>query len=405
MSTSNIIANSNIQNMSSSTEVTEEYVVKEVKSFDEINLNENLLRGIYSMGYTTPSQIQRKAILPMIQHHDLIAQAQSGTGKTATFLIGSLQQVDVTLNRPQVLVICPNHELAQQIYYNYSCLSQYMKLKSSLLIGGTSIDENIKSLDKGAQFIVGTPGRIQDMIKRYVLKMTQLKCVVIDEADEMLSKGFKEQLQEIFKFIPKQSQVCVFSATMPDSTLEIMNSIMNSNVVRILVNPEEVTLDGIDQYYLGVDDESWKVDTLVELYERLRINQTIIFINGRRKAESLKEQLEQQMFTVALIHGEMKHVEREQVMRSFRTGESRILLATDVIARGIDIQQVSVVINYDMPRQCETYIHRIGRTGRYGRKGIAINFVTQSEVGIIDRLQKWYKTTINPFPDNLNDLF
>jgi translation initiation factor 4A len=192
---------------------------------------------------------------------------------------------------------------------------------------------------------------------------------------------------------------------MPDSTLEIMNSIMNSNVVRILVNPEEVTLDGIDQYYLGVDDESWKVDTLVELYERLRINQTIIFINGRRKAESLKEQLEQQMFTVALIHGEMKHVEREQVMRSFRTGESRILLATDVIARGIDIQQVSVVINYDMPRQCETYIHRIGRTGRYGRKGIAINFVTQNEVGIIDRLQKWYKTTINPFPDNLNDLF
>jgi superfamily II DNA/RNA helicase len=384
---------------------TNEYVVTECKSFDELGLNEDLLRGIYSMGYEIPSPIQRKAIKPMLEHRDLIAQSQSGTGKTATFLIGALNQVDRTIERPQILVICPNHELAQQIYYNFTCLSQYMKLKSALLIGGVSIDSNKKALDGGAQFIVGTPGRIQDMIKRYVLRMTKLKCLIIDEADEMLSKGFKEQLYEIFQFVPKQCQVCVFSATMPESALEITNKIMTDNVVRILVNPEQVTLDGIEQFYLGVDNENWKIETLVDLYERLRINLTIIFVNSRRKAEDIKEKLEEQNFSVALLHGEMKHIEREKVMKSFRTGESRILLTTDIIARGIDIQQVSVVINYDLPKMCETYIHRIGRTGRYGRKGIAINFVTENETPIIDRLQKWYKTKISPLPENISSLF
>jgi superfamily II DNA/RNA helicase len=390
---------------SSKMETENEYVINECKSFDELNLNEDLLRGIYSMGYEIPSQIQRKAIKPMIDRRDLIAQSQSGTGKTATFLIGSLNQVDKTLNKPQVLVICPNHELAQQIYYNFSCLSQYMKLKSALLIGGIRTDENIKSLDAGAQFVVGTPGRIQDMLKKYILKLGKLKCLVIDEADEMLSKGFKEQLYEIFQFVPKDCQVCVFSATMPESALEVTNKIMTNNVVRILVNPEEVTLDGIEQFYLGVDNENWKIETLCDLYERLKINMTIIFVNSRRKAEYIKEKLEEQNFTVALLHGEMKHIEREKVMKSFRTGESRILLTTDIIARGIDIQQVSVVINYDLPKHCETYIHRIGRTGRYGRKGIAINFVTENETAIIDRLQKWYKTNITPLPENINSLF
>jgi superfamily II DNA/RNA helicase len=384
---------------------TEESVIYECKSFDDLKLNEDLLRGIYSMGYEIPSPIQRKAIKPMLEHKDLIAQSQSGTGKTATFLIGSLNQIDKTIERPQVLVICPNHELAQQIYYNYTCLSQYMKLKSALLIGGVSIESNKKALDSGAQFIVGTPGRIQDMIKRYVLRMTKLKCLIIDEADEMLSKGFKEQLYEIFQFVPKQCQVCVFSATMPESALEITNKIMTDNVVRILVNPEQVTLEGIEQFYLGVDNENWKIETLVDLYERLKINMTIIFVNSRRKAEDIKEKLEEQNFSVALLHGEMKHVEREKVMKSFRTGETRILLTTDIIARGIDIQQVSVVINYDLPKLCETYIHRIGRTGRYGRKGVAINFVTESETPIIDRLQKWYKTKITPLPENITSLF
>jgi translation initiation factor 4A len=390
--------------MSSSSQ-TNEYVINECKSFDELNLNEELLRGIYSMGYQIPSEIQRKAIRPMIEGRDLIAQSQSGTGKTATFLIGALNQIDKSIERPQVLIICPNHELAQQIYYNYSCLAQYMKLKSVLLMGGVPLADNKKSLDSGVHFVVGTPGRIQDMIEKYYFKTNKLRCIVIDEADEMLSRGFKEQLYKIFQQIPPKCQVCVFSATMPPPTLEITNKIMNDNVIRILVNPEKVTLDGIDQYYLGVDNENWKIETLCDLYERLRINLTIIFINSRRKAEDVKERLEDQNFSVGLLHGEMKHIEREQVMKSFRTGETRILLTTDIIARGIDIQQVSVVINYDLPKQPETYVHRIGRTGRYGRKGVAINFVTENEIHIIEKIQKMYGTTITPLPENINNLF
>jgi len=379
-------------------------VQSEVAKFDDLNLKDSLLRGIYSMGYSMPSEIQRKAIRPMMEGRDIIAQAQSGTGKTATFLIGSLQQVDVELYRPQVIILCPNHELAQQIYYNYECLSQYMRLRSALLIGGTSVDENIKAIDKGAQFIVGTPGRVYDMMKRYVLKTDKLKCFVIDEADEMLDRGFKDQLYEIVQFIPSKCQMAIFSATMPQSALELTQQFMNPDATQILVQPEHVTLDGIKQYYLGVDNDNWKFDTLCELYERLQINQTIIFVNSRRKAEAIKEKLEERNFTVALIYGEMKQMERDRIMRSFRVGESRVMIATDVIARGIDVQQVSVVINYDIPRQCETYIHRIGRTGRYGRKGVAINFVTVKEVSQIEKLQRFYDTKIECLPNNLNDI-
>jgi translation initiation factor 4A len=398
------IHTSNNEPMSTDEIPQTEYELKIYDSFDSLGLKDNLLRGIYSMGYSAPSEIQRKAIKPLIDGHDLIAQSQSGTGKTATFLIGTLQQIDPDINRPQVIILCPNHELAQQIYYNYECLSQYMKLRSALLIGGTSVDDNIKTIDRGVHYIVGTPGRVYDMMKRYVLKTDKLKSFVIDEADEMLDRGFQSQLCEILQFVPTKCQLAIFSATLPREALAITDKFMNQDAVRILVQPEDVTLDGIKQYYLGVDSEHWKIETLYDLYERLQISQTIIFVNSRRKAEYVKEKLEEKNFVVALIHGEMKQMERDRIMRSFRTGESRIMIATDVIARGIDIQQVSVVINYDIPRQTETYIHRIGRTGRYGRKGVAINFVTVKEVQQIERIQRFYDTKIDCLPNNLNDI-
>jgi translation initiation factor 4A len=404
MSSATPIITTNVPNTETDATYSDNPDNNEISSFDELGLKDTLLRGIYSMGYSMPSEIQRKAIRPMMTGNDIIAQAQSGTGKTATFLIGSLQQVDPELFKPQVIILCPNHELAQQIYYNYDCLAQYMRLRSALLIGGTSVDDNIKSLDKGVQFIVGTPGRVYDMMKRYVLKTDKLRCFVIDEADEMLDRGFKDQLYEIVQFIPSKCQMAIFSATMPPSALELTQQFMNPDATRILVQPEHVTLDGIKQYYLGVDNDNWKFDTLCELYERLQINQTIIFVNSRRKAEAIKEKLEERNFTVGLIYGEMKQMERDRIMRSFRTGDCRIMIATDVIARGIDVQQVSVVINYDIPRQCETYIHRIGRTGRYGRKGVAINFVTVKEVSQIEKLQRFYDTKIDCLPTNLNDI-
>ena len=380
-----------------------DYVENEVNNFDELEISEDLLRGIYSMGFEYPSAIQRKAIPNMLLSDDLIAQAQSGTGKTATFLIGSINKIDLTLKAPQVLIICPNRELAHQIYYNYGLLNTFYKSSGALIIGGTLVEDNFKDLDGGAQFIVGTPGRIYDMMKRYVLRTEKLKCFILDEADEMLSRGFKDQIYEIFQFIPKDCQTCIFSATMPPSALEITEKFMR-NPKRILVNVEEITLEGIRQFYLGVQHENWKLATLCDLYERLSVKQTIIFTNSKRKAEWLKDKLEQEKFTVSCIHAGLTQVQRDKTMRDFRIGNTRVLVATDIISRGIDIQQVEIVINFDIPRQTETYIHRIGRSGRFGRKGYAINFVTEREFGQLERIQKYYRTNIETLPENIKEL-
>ena len=375
----------------------------EINSFDELNIPDKLLRGIYSHGFEIPSAIQQKAIKPILNNKDLIAQSQSGTGKTATFLIGAMAKINLEINQPQVIVICPNRELASQINYNFESLNTFLKIKGALIMGGTAVEDNFKLLDSGAQFIIGTPGRIYDMMKRYVLKTNKLNTFIMDEADEMLSKGFKEQVYEIFQFIPNNCSTCIFSATMPEEALEITDKFMN-NPLKLLVKQEMVTLEGIKQFYLGVEQENWKVATLYDLYERLKIRQTIIFVNSKRKADFLKEQLENEHFIVSIIHANMTQTQRDKTMKSFRTGSSRILIATDVISRGIDIQQVQVVINFDIPRNVETYIHRIGRSGRYGRKGIAINFVTEQEFEKLDKIQTFYSTEIQPLPDNIKSL-
>lgn len=378
-------------------------LLNEVNTFDELNIDERLLRGIYSMGFEYPSAIQRKAIPNMLEHDDLIAQAQSGTGKTATFLISAINKIDLDIKKPQVIVICPNRELAHQIYFNFNGLNSFYKASGALIIGGTLVEDNFKDLDNGAQFIVGTPGRIYDMMKRYVLKTEDLKCFILDEADEMLSKGFKDQLYEIFQFIPKECQICIFSATMPQSALEITEKFMR-NPRKILVKADEITLEGIMQFYLGVQHENWKLATLYDLYERLSLKQTIIFTNSKRKADWLKEKLEEEKFTVSCIHAGLSQIQRDKTMKDFRIGSTRILISTDIISRGIDIQQVEIVINFDVPRHIETYIHRIGRSGRFGRKGYAINFVTEKEFIQLDRIQKYYSTNIEALPDNIKDI-
>lgn len=390
-------------NSTDSTETLGDENFSEISSFDELNLDDNLLRGIYSHGFELPSVIQKKAIKPIIAGRDVIAQSQSGTGKTGSFLIGSMAKVDLAIKQPQVIILCPNRELATQIHYNFESLNSFLGINGTLIMGGTGVEDNFKALDNGAQLIIGTPGRIYDMMKRYVLKTNKLRTFVMDEADEMLSKGFKDQVYEIFQFIPPGCQTCIFSATMPDVALEITNKFMN-NPVQLLVKQEMITLEGIKQYYLGVDQENWKIATLYDLYERLKIRQTIIFVNSKRKADFLKEQLESENFIVSIIHANMTQIQRDKTMRTFRTGSSRILIATDVISRGIDVQQVQVVINFDIPRHVETYIHRIGRSGRYGRKGIAINFVTEAEFEKLEKIQKYYQTEIQPLPENIKTL-
>jgi len=379
------------------------YNLQDYTDFDSMGLDDNLLRGIYGYGYEKPSSIQGRAIVPLIGGNDLICQSQSGTGKTATFLIGSLARIDIELHKPQILVIAPNRELAKQIFDVMTGLSSFMGIKTALIMGGTKVDENFKILDDGAQFIVGTPGRVFDMIKRYALRTDSIKSFIMDEADEMLSRGFKDQIYEIFQYVPKNSQICLFSATMPLPALELTEKFM-VNPLRILVKNEELTLEGIQQFYLGVEQESWKIATLCDLYHKLSIAQSIIFANSRRKAEYIKDQLEEQNHAVHCMHGEMAQSERDSIMSNFRKGQIRILITTDIIARGIDIQQVSIVINYDIPRYREIYIHRIGRSGRYGRKGIAINFVTEKEYQHLQQIIQFYESVMEPLPENIKEI-
>jgi len=372
-------------------------------TFDDMGLKEDILRGIYSYGFEVPSSIQQRAIKPLIDGKDLIAQSQSGTGKTATFTIGCLERIDIDVLKPQVIVLAPNRELAMQIFNVFKSINSFYGVKGGLIMGGTDLKENFRLLDEGLQYIVGTPGRVFDMLKRYAIVTDKIKTFVLDEADEMLSRGFKEQVYEIFQYIPKESQICLFSATMPELALELTNKFM-SDPIRILIDKENLTLEGIKQYYLGVEQESWKLATLYDLYEQLSISQSIIFVNSKRKADFLKVQLEENDYTAECIHGDLTQKDRNEIMDGFRNGNSRILITTDIIARGIDVQSVSIVINYDIPRYREVYIHRIGRSGRFGRKGIAINFVTEREYNTLKDIQDFYQTEIIPLPENIKDL-
>jgi len=373
------------------------------ESFDDMKLKDDLLRGIYAYGFEKPSHIQQRGIIPCIQGHDTIAQAQSGTGKTATFSIASLQRVDIRDPDCQVLILAPTRELAHQTYKVLNDLGDYMNIHSHACVGGTAVREDIQILQRGVQIVVGTPGRVNDMIGRNALRLTKLKMFVLDEADEMLSRGFKDQIYDVFQYLPSEVQVCLFSATMPVEILNMTKRFMR-NPVRILVKKEALTLDGIRQFYISVEREDWKLDTLCDLYETLTITQAIIYCNTRQKTEWLTDKMTSRDFTVSCMHGDMDMSNRQLIMREFRSGSSRVLITTDLLARGIDVQQVSLVINYDLPINRENYIHRIGRSGRFGRKGVAINFISQEDVRALREIEAFYRTEIEEMPMDVSDL-
>jgi len=373
------------------------------ENFDDMELKEELLRGIYAYGFEKPSAIQQRAIVPCIKGFDVIAQAQSGTGKTATFAVSILQKIDTSLRECQALILAPTRELAQQIQKVVMALGDYMGAQCHACIGGTSVREDMRKLDIGQHIVVGTPGRVFDMISRKVLRTTDIKQFVLDEADEMLSRGFKDQIYDVFRHLNSEIQVNLFSATVPVEVLEVTTRFMR-DPVRILVKKEELTLEGIRQFYVSVEREEWKLDTLCDLYETLTITQAVIFCNTRRKVDWLTEKMHQRDFTVSAMHGDMDQKERDVIMREFRSGSSRVLITTDLLARGIDVQQVSLVINYDLPTNRENYIHRIGRGGRFGRKGVAINFVTDDDKRTLQDIEKFYNTQIDEMPMNVADL-
>lgn len=328
-----------------------------VDNFDDMKLKDELLRGIYAYGFEKPSAIQQRAIVPCIKGYDVIAQAQSGTGKTATFSISILQQIDTTSRNCQSLILAPTRELAQQIQKVVIALGDFMHAECHACIGGTNVREDMKKLETGSHVVVGTPGRVFDMITRRALITQHIKMFVLDEADEMLSRGFKDQIHDVFKMMPSDVQVILLSATMPKDVLDVTKLFMR-NPVSILVKKEELTLEGIRQFFINVEREDWKLETLCDLYDTLSITQAVIFCNTRRKVDYLTENMHKRDFTVSAMHGDMEQRERDVIMRQFRSGSSRVLITTDLLARGIDVQQVSLVINYDLPSNRENYIHR-----------------------------------------------
>jgi translation initiation factor 4A len=375
---------------SSSSKTTNEEIYEE---FEHMKIAPNILRGIFTYGFEKPSTIQQKAIVPISTGKDIIAQSQSGTGKTGAFTIGILNNLEEKLNYTQAMILSPTRELAEQIHTVIKAIGQFTKYRIKLCVGGT-ITEKMDS----CQILIGTPGRILDMLNHGKIQLQHCKIFTLDEADEMLSKGFKEQIYEIFQFIPKKTQILLFSATMPSEILELTKKFM-SDPINILVKKEELTLEGIKQYYIQVEREDWKFDTLIDLYKSFEVTQCVIFCNSKQKVEMIAQRLNDSGYSVSGIHSDLAN--RTEIMREFKSGKTRMLITTDLLARGIDVQHISLVINYDIPKSKETYIHRIGRSGRFGRKGIALNFITTTDQNQLKEIEQFYHTQIDELPCDL----
>jgi len=378
--------------------------MKKIYKWDELHLSEPLLRGIYSFGFEEPSEIQRSAILPIIEKKDLIAQAQSGCGKTGTFAIGTLQSIDMSNKNPQVLILSPTHELVSQTASVIKGIGSFMEdLQVKTLVGGTNVKADVNDLQQsGSQVIVGTVGRVLDMIQKHHLKTQHLKMLILDEADEMLSQGFNEKIKYMFQhYFPMKMQVVLFSATMPPEIIKISEQFMN-NPVQILVKKEELSLQCIQQYFVAVKNDRIKYDTLRDLFSMITLTKCIIYCNSVTRVIDLYNALMDDGFSVCCIHSNMDKAERQRIFQHFRSGDTRLLISSDITARGIDIQQVSTVINFDLTRNVHTYLHRIGRGGRWGRKGVAINFISPYDLQDIRAIEKYYNIDIPELPANFH---
>ena len=378
------------------------YTVKTIETWEELDATPNLLRGIYAYGFEKPSPIQRKAICPIFDGRDVIAQAQSGTGKTGCFTIGVLERINTSLQQPQALILSPTRELSQQTKHVIDSIGKlYKNLRTQLLIGGTSTETDIQNLQKNPpHVIIGCPGRVHDMLRRKKLRTNHFKLIVLDEADEMLSQGFKEQVYNIFQFLSKDIQVALFSATMPES-LNTLTSKFMRDPIKILVQTEQLTLEGITQYYIALENDDQKYDTLKDLYGTFSLSQCIIYCNSVKRVQDLYEAMTADNFPVCQIHSNMEKDEREKNFRAFSSGNMRVLISSNVTARGIDVQQVSTVINFDIPKCIHTYLHRIGRSGRWGRKGMGINFVTRRDSKSMREIEQYYHTNIVELPETI----
>ncbi|CAH8621636.1 unnamed protein product [Heterobilharzia americana] len=389
--------------------------IKSYPTFASMGIKDSLLKGIYAYGFQRPSLIQQKTIKQIIDGRDVIAQAQSGTGKTATYSIGTLQNIRAEVCQIQVLILAPTRELAVQIYHVISSLSDYLSIRCVACCGGrNNTMQMARELEKGVHVVVGTPGRVLELLRQGNLRVGKLRSLVLDEADEMLNRGLRDQLEEIYRRLPshigldnKKSlncQIIIVSATMPKEHLELFQN-FTSNPIRVLVPRDELSLSGLHQFYIDVGSEEWKFEALSDLFSSVCVSQTVVFVNTRRKVEWLANQLNREGFTVASAHGDLDQVQRESVMKQFRSGECRILISSDMWARGIDVQTVGLVVNFDLPTNASEYLHRIGRSGRFGRTGLAVSFIADAE----ERKQlleicNYYQIAIPPAPARLDKM-
>ena len=378
--------------------------VRIYEKFEDMDIPENILRGLFACGFNAPSEIQKRGIKPIADGHDVLAQAQSGTGKTCTFSTGALSRVDPEDRGTQVLILAPTRELATQIEGVVKELCNFTKFTVHAATGGSPVRDDISAIQRGVQVIIGTPGRIYDMMERGVLRRDRIKVLILDEADQMLEGRFREQTECILNMgFPETTKVALFSATMPQEVIDVAERLLK-DPVRILLPPEKVTLEGISQHYVEVEQEGWKFECLCDLYQHINVNQAIIYANTRVTVERLAKRLQENGFQVSFIHGEMDPKLRRECIKNFRMGGSRVLVSSDLLARGIDIQQISLVINYELPPVRENYIHRIGRSGRFGRKGVAINLVTPAERRELQEIEGHYATHIAPLPSNISEI-
>jgi translation initiation factor 4A len=384
--------------------VVDDYTPKEFDKWEDLEnvISEDLMRGIYAYGFDSPSLIQRKALLTMFDKKDIIAQAQSGTGKTGVFTIGVLQKVNTEINKTQAMILAPTRELAKQIYDVITSIGSLVKnMRFHLLIGGTSTDEDAHQLKTiMPHIIVGCPGRVYDMMRRNNIDSKEINLLVLDEADEMLSVGFKDQIYNIFQYLNANIQVGLFSATMPNELQSLTDKFMR-NPVRILVKSEMLTLEGIKQYYVALNDDTQKYATLKDIFNIISMSQCIIYCNSIKRVMDLTDAMINDGFPVCCIHSNMDKLKRDEAYSDFKAGKHRVLISSNVTSRGIDVQQVRTVLNFDLPKCVFNYLHRIGRSGRWGRKGTAINFVTRWDIKTMKDIEKHYQTVIEELPSNI----
>ncbi len=380
-------------------------ITMEIKTdnFDSLNLNEHLLKGVYLHGFTQPSAIQVKGINSINTGKDCILQSQSGTGKTATYLLGVMNRLTEEEKCCQGIIITPTRELADQVY-NVACeLSKYTNYKVVKCVGGTDITQTQNEL-KTASLIIGTIGRIFHMVTNKKINTHKLKFIVLDEADDLLFDGIPDKIQELFDKSPIGVQILLISATMCMNVFNFSKKFMH-DPIKILLKNNEIIVDLISQFYVDIETEENKFDTLLDLYNLISTSQVIIFCNTIRKVEWLEQNLKQNNFPITVIHSNMTQQQRDEVVKEFRDGKTRLLLTTDLLSRGIDIPQVNMVVNYDLPSNKETYIHRIGRCGRFDKKGVSITMIKSSDpydTKALNRMKYYYKMDIKEMPDNIS---